>query len=122
MARLMEDSNGMLLGVAKIPLKGFNDDCAKELERAIELGLCGVTVSSHIDGEPLDSPNFFQVLDSGSCDGHPGLDSPTVIREGRKTGPMRPTSISRTTLGGLLRLSWPLPIWFFPASWIASRI
>ena len=58
MARLMEDSKGKLLCVGNVPLKGFNDDGAKEMERAMKLGLKGMNVPSHIDGKPLDAPEF----------------------------------------------------------------
>lgn len=58
MVRLMEDSGGRLLGVAKVPLKGFDEPCAREMERAIGMGLKGFSVSSHVDGKPLDSPEF----------------------------------------------------------------
>jgi predicted TIM-barrel fold metal-dependent hydrolase len=59
MAGLMEDSKGKLLGVGNVPLKGFNDECAGEMERAIGLGLKGMNVPSHIDGKPLDAPEFY---------------------------------------------------------------
>jgi aminocarboxymuconate-semialdehyde decarboxylase len=59
MAKLMEDSKGMLLGIAMVPLLQFEEGGRQEMERAIRtLGLKGIAVPSHAEGRPLDSPEF----------------------------------------------------------------
>jgi aminocarboxymuconate-semialdehyde decarboxylase len=59
MASVREDSKGRLIPIGVIPLIGFNDDCCRELERAIKtLGLKGVNVPSHVMGKPLDSAEY----------------------------------------------------------------
>ena len=59
MARLMEDSKGKLLGIAAVALLHFEDGGRQEMERAIRsLGLKGIAVPSHVEGLPLDSPEF----------------------------------------------------------------
>ena len=122
MARLMEDSNGKLLGVAKVPLKGFNDACLKEMERAIGQGLCGVTVSSHIDGEPLDSPNFFGFWTQVVKMDIPVWIHPRDPKAKKDRAYEADFDLLPITSVGLLRLSLPLLIWFFLASWIASQM
>lgn len=52
-----------LVGLASIPLVS-PQDALEELERAVrELGLKGVILKSHVDGRPLDSPEFLPVYD-----------------------------------------------------------
>ncbi len=59
MARLMEDSGGRLLTVASIPLESFERGGQEEMERAIgTLGLKAVMLPSHIDGKPIDLPEY----------------------------------------------------------------
>jgi len=59
MARLMEDSKGKLLAIGTIPLASFEPGGRQEMERAIKtLGLKGMSLSSNIDGKPLDLPEF----------------------------------------------------------------
>ena len=59
MARLMEDSKGKLLGIAAVSLLHFEEGGRQEMERAVRsLGLRGITVPSHVEGRPLDSPEF----------------------------------------------------------------
>ena len=59
MAKLMEDSKGTLLGIAAVSLLHFEEGGRQEMERAIRsLGLKGIAVPSHVEGRPLDSPEF----------------------------------------------------------------
>ncbi len=59
MARLMEESKGKLIGVGTIPLVGFETGDQQEMERAInKLGLKAICVPSHVNGKPLDLPEF----------------------------------------------------------------
>lgn len=59
MAKLMEDSRGRLIAAATIPLAGFEKGGRQEMERAIKtLGLKAVSITSNINGAPLDLPEF----------------------------------------------------------------
>jgi len=59
MARLMEDSKGKLLAIGTIPLESLNSGGLMEIERAINtLGLKGLSISTNVNGKPLDLPEF----------------------------------------------------------------
>lgn len=59
MARIMEDSKGRFITAGSIPLTNFEQGSRKEMDRVIKtLGMKAVTVTSHIAGKPLDSPEF----------------------------------------------------------------
>jgi aminocarboxymuconate-semialdehyde decarboxylase len=57
MARLMEQSQGKLLGIASAPLSVLEDGGLKEMERAIKgLGLRGFAIATNSRGKPVDAP------------------------------------------------------------------
>mgnify|MGYP001586905692 FL=1 len=59
MARLREESKGRLIAGGTVPLTGFKQGSSKEMTRAVkDLGLKAITIPSHIQGKPLDSPEF----------------------------------------------------------------
>ncbi|MBI4296665.1 MAG: amidohydrolase [Chloroflexi bacterium] len=59
MARLLEDSKGRLIPIGTIPLAEFEKGGQQEADRAIDtLGLKGFIFSSHLNGKPLDLPEF----------------------------------------------------------------
>jgi len=59
MARLVEESNGRLIGCGTIPLTGFEQGGWKEMDRAIKtLGLKAISLPSNFGGKPLDLPEF----------------------------------------------------------------
>ena len=59
MAKLMEDSKGRLLATGSIPLASFEQGGRQEMDRAIKtLGLKAMNLPSHINGKPLDLPEF----------------------------------------------------------------
>jgi predicted TIM-barrel fold metal-dependent hydrolase len=58
MARLMEDSKGKLITMGTVSLVDF-ERSSKEMERAINgLGLKGISLYSHVNGIPLDAPEY----------------------------------------------------------------
>ncbi len=59
MARLMEESKGRLIAGGTVPLAGFAQGGTQEMDRAVKtLGLKAITIPSHINGAPLDAPEF----------------------------------------------------------------
>lgn len=59
MAEFMNDSKGRLLTCGTIPLEGLEQGGLKEMERAVkDLGLKGFSLSSNLNGKPLDLPEF----------------------------------------------------------------
>ncbi len=58
MASLMEDSKGKLIAIGTIPITGFGEKTTQEMERAIGLGLKGFSLSTNLEGTPLDLPQF----------------------------------------------------------------
>ncbi|MFC1962964.1 amidohydrolase family protein [Chloroflexota bacterium] len=59
LAKLMEQSQGRLLGVGTVPLSILEDGGLKEMERAIkDLGLKGFCLASNLRGKPVDAPEF----------------------------------------------------------------
>jgi predicted TIM-barrel fold metal-dependent hydrolase len=59
MAKLAEESKGRLIAVGTVPLTGFKRGGSKEMTRAVKgLGCRGITIPSHVQGKPLDSPQY----------------------------------------------------------------
>ncbi len=59
MARIMEDTRGVLVCAGSVPLEALDAGGLKEMERAIkDLGLRAVAFPSHLNGKPLDSAEF----------------------------------------------------------------
>jgi aminocarboxymuconate-semialdehyde decarboxylase len=59
MARLMEQSQGKLLGIASAPMAVLEDGGLKEMERAVKgLGLKGFAIATNSRGKPVDAPEF----------------------------------------------------------------
>lgn len=59
MAGIMEESRGRIVCAGSVPLEALEAGGLKEMDRAIKkLGLKAVAFPSHLDGKPLDSPEF----------------------------------------------------------------
>lgn len=59
MARITEESKGIVLAAASIPLDSLQAGGLKEMERATRtLGIKAIGVMSNIRGKPLDSPQY----------------------------------------------------------------
>ena len=59
MAKITEESKGVILSAASIPLDLLDSGGLKEMDRAVKtLGIKAIGVMSHIRGKPLDSPQF----------------------------------------------------------------
>ncbi len=61
---------------ASLPMNSAN--AAKELERAVGLGTNGVQIHSNINGDPLDDPKYFPVLETAAK-----LDCPVFLHPSR---------------------------------------
>lgn len=73
-------------GLAVLPMQS-PPEAADELERAVELGINGAHVNSHTNGEYLDNPKFWTVLERAEALGiplsiHPSspVEQPSVYR------------------------------------------
>lgn len=59
MARIVEESKGRLISAASVPLDMLEEGGLKEMDRAVKnLGLKAVALPTHIQGKPLDSPQY----------------------------------------------------------------
>ena len=61
---------------ASLPMNSAN--AAKELERAVKIGANGIQIHSNINGDPLDDPKYFAVLETAAK-----LDSPLFLHPSR---------------------------------------
>ncbi len=64
---------------ASLPMNSPN--AAKELERAVKLGTNGLQIHSNINGDPLDDPKYFPVLETAAK-----LDCPLFLHPSRSAG------------------------------------
>lgn len=59
MAGIMEESRGRIVCAGSVPLEALDAGGLKEMDRAImKLGLKAVAFPSHLNGKPLDSPEY----------------------------------------------------------------
>ncbi len=86
MAKVMEESGGRLLSAATVPLDLLEKGGLEEMDRAIKnLGLKAVNLPSHVNGKPLDLPEFRSFWKRAAELGIPVLIHPVnpVTKEGR---------------------------------------
>lgn len=78
MARLVDESEGRLIGGGTIPLAGFEQNGLKEMNRAVKvLGLKAICLPSNFMGKPLDVPEFHPLWNQASEMGVPVYIHPT---------------------------------------------
>jgi predicted TIM-barrel fold metal-dependent hydrolase len=117
LAGLIEQSNGILLGMASVPLFVLEDGGLKEMERAIKgLGLKGFCLPSNSQGKPVDAPEFAPFWAKAAEMGVPVFIHPTDPRD-RTSVLMRGSTAWSTSLAGLLRRCSCFPVSSFPVSW-----